>query len=437
MIQPLVGKQRLSLELATHRINIWEGSVRSSKTVCSLLAWVAFVRNAPSGPLYMVGKTERTLKRNCIAPLVEWFGPDAIRPNWGDGTVTICGRLVYLVGANDERSSGKIQGGTAAGAYVDEVALIPESFFRMLGTRLSIEGARLFGTTNPDNPNHWLMKAYLKKSRVHLHHDGKVASVESAIDLARFSFNLRDNPTLPEDYILALDAEFTGLWHKRYIQGLWVLAEGAIWDSFVPDVGGPHVVVDLPDIERWVVAVDYGTLNPFHALLIGLGVDERMYVAREWRHDGRTSNRQMTDVEYSAALRLWLADLDPMSNVDIPDRLAGARTPDKFIVDPSASSFIAQMWRDQMGPSKANNAVADGLRSVSSLLSAGRLRIHADCPELIAEMTGYVWDPKAAAAGVEQPLKVNDHGPDALRYGVMGTGLWWRGWVGMPVADAA
>jgi hypothetical protein len=76
---------------------------------------------------------------------------------------------------------------------------------------------------------------------------------------------------------------------------------------------------------------------------------------------------------------------------------------------------------------------------VSSLLSADRLRIHESCTGLIGEMSGYVWDPKAAERGIEQPLKVDDHGPDAERYGVMGTRRWWRHWlsVELPEAEAA
>ena len=38
---------------------------------------------------------------------------------------------------------------------------------------------------------------------------------------------------------------------------------------------------------------------------------------------------------------------------------------------------------------------------------------------LIGELSGYVWDAKAAKQGEERPVKLDDHGPDALRDGVM------------------
>ena len=63
-----------------------------------------------------------------------------------------------------------------------------------------------------------------------------------------------------------------------------------------------------------------------------------------------------------------------------------------------------------------DNDVLDGIRRVSSLLGRRVLRIHRRCDGLLGEMGSYVWDSKAAAHGVEKPVKSQDHGPDALRY---------------------
>lgn len=400
-VAPLVGKQRLSVELATHRINVWEGAVRSSKTVCSLLWWLRFVRSGPPGNLAMVGKTERTLKRNVVDPLLDMLGPKRCKPNWGDGELLLLGRRVYLAGANNEAAVGKIQGLTLAGAYVDEATLLPEAFWSMLLSRLSVEGAKVAATMNPDTPLHWMMRDYLERASVWLRHDGVVEQHDGGLDLARFSFRLADNPALPASYVEALSNEFTGLWRRRFIEGLWVVAGGAIYDQFDPTPGGPHVVSTLPTIDEWVVAVDYGTTNPFVALLIGLGADDRVYVAREWRWDSRARGRQLTDGEYSTRIREWLDDVG----------LPGASRPVHVIVDPSAASFIAQLWRDGWeGVRGADNAVQDGIRSVATLLARDRLKIHESCSGLLEEKAGYVWDPDAAKRGIERPVKVADHG---------------------------
>ena len=62
-------------------------------------------------------------------------------------------------------------------------------------------------------------------------------------------------------------------------------------------------------------------------------------------------------------------------------------------------------------------SVPDGIRRVSSLLGRRTVRIHRErCEGLLGELGSYVWDSKAAALGVERPVKALDHGPDALRY---------------------
>ena len=435
-------KARLSIRHADAPINIWEGSVRSGKTIASLLAWIAFVRCAPKGDLLMVGRTERTLNRNIIELLIAIVGPDRCSYNAGKGEVILCGRRIYVVGANDEAATGKIQGMTLAGAYVDEATLLPESFWTMLGTRLSVAGARLFATCNPDSPSHYLKRDYLDKASMHITQSGKVVRHDvtdgeldgsgrgQVLHLHRFSFNLLDNPSLDPAYVKRVEATYTGLWALRYIRGLWVIADGAIYDAF--DVEDPTMVGTLPEgvgVKSWVVALDHGSVNPLHALLLGLTTDNRIYIAEEYRFSSREAHRQMSDMEYSAALREWLTDLDPASQA-LPSKRAGARNPDKVIVDPAATGFIIQLNRDDWsGVRTARNTVIPGIRNTASLFHARKILIDPSCVHLIREVAGYVWDTKAAKAGEERPLKVDDHGPDAMRYGVMGTKSWWRFWL--------
>ena len=407
-IQPLRGKQRLSYELATRRINLWEGSVRSSKTVSSLMKWLEFVRTGPPGNLLMIGRTERTLKRNIIDPLVDILGKKRCKFTQGSGEIILLGRRVYVAGANDEGAQNKIRGLTLAGFYADEVSTLPESFWSMLLSRISVPGAKGFGTTNPDSPGHWLMKKFLSRASVHLMSDGTIIEKEG-INLARFSFRLSDNPWLSAEYVASIEEEYTGLWYRRFILGEWVIAQGAIYDMFDP---ARHVIDKLPDIERIIsVGVDYGTRNPFAAEMIGYAKGA-LYVMREYRHDPTMSHRQMTDGEFSVDLAAWLKD----------DR------PNFICIDPSAASFKIQLHRDRMrSVVDANNAVKDGIRMVASLLAQDKLKIHKSCVGLIEEMPGYSWDDDAAAKGEDKPVKLNDHSCDALRYGIATTEGIWRG----------
>ncbi|MFJ9816171.1 PBSX family phage terminase large subunit [Streptomyces sp. NPDC101151] len=399
---PLSDKQLASIRGATARINIWHGSVRSGKTIASLVCFLFLVRRAPAtGLIVIVGRSLQTIERNCLDVLQDptLFGDLAaeVRHTRGATTAVILGRVVHLVGAADARAEGRLRGMTAALAYADEITLLPAPFFRQLLARLSVPGAKLIGTTNPDSPRHWLRTDYLDRA--------------GELDLADFHFKLADNPSLSAAYVAALAAEFTGLWRRRMILGEWVVAEGAIYDSYDE---AQHVVDELPPMRRYWVGIDYGTSNPFSALLLGAGDDDRLYVVSEWRHEARTTRRQMTDAAYSRAVRDWLAE----QRVE----------PEWTFVDPSAASYSTQLWADgHPGVARAVNDVLDGIRSVSVALDSGLLRIHRSCAGLLAELPNYVWSEEAAARGEDRPVKQDDHSVDALRYVLHSTAHEWRG----------
>lgn len=414
------GKQAASIIGSTARLNIWDGSVSSGKTVGSIIRWLEYIATGPEGELLMMGKTERTLKRNVLDPIADLIGP-GLKSSRGAGEARIFGRRVYISGANDERAEVRIRGLTLAGAYGDELTTWPESVFKMLLTRLRVPGAKLFGTTNPDSPTHYIKRDYIDRA--------------GELDLSRWHFALDDNPFLDPAYVEAVKAEFSGLWHRRFIDGEWVAAEGAVYDMLDLTPGARHVYeVDPPPalIDRYVLTIDYGTSNPFVALLLGIGRDENLYVLREWRWDSALAHRQLTDSEYAAKLAEWLdAGCDGLLADDAGRPMAVPLS--AVVIDPSAASFRRQLMSDGWGwATPADNAVLDGIRDVSSMLANNRLRIWAGCEETLREMSGYVWDTTAQARGEDKPLKTADHGPDALRYGVRETRRFWRRWIGAP-----
>lgn len=405
----LSPKQEMSIAHSTARVNVWTGAVRSGKTIASLLRWLIYVANAPrGGQLIVGGKTFDTVARNVFGPLMdpEITGPASklIHYTRGAPTATILGRTVEIITANDSRAENRLRGMTCAGAYVDEATLVPEAYWTQLLARLSVKGAQLFATTNPDNPSHWLRKKFLNRA--------------GELNLKWWHFTLDDNTALDPAYVASLKQEYTGLWYKRFIEGRWVVAEGAVYDMWNPD---EHVIDVIPPIWRWICAsVDYGTSNPLHALLLGIDASQTIYVASEWRHSARDTRRSMTDAEYSAELKKWLA------GYRAPAAHTAGVTPEAFVVDPSAASFIEQLWRDRLNPTPADNAVADGIRLVSSVLGAGKLKVHRSCKALIDEFPGYSWDDKKAQRGIDAPIKVDDHGLDAVRYGIKTTESAWR-----------
>jgi len=384
---PLSPKQLDCIYNSSARLNLVDGAVRSGKTIATIIAWLAFILNAPSGDLLMAGKTERTLVRNVLNIVHLIVGDKHYRINRGEGEATIFGRRVYIVGANDERSEGKIRGLTLAGAYCDGLSLFPESFFAMLLSRLSVPGAKLLGTTNPDSPYHWLKVNYIDRADI--------------LNMKVFHFRLEDNLTLSQEYIDALKTEYTGLWYKRFIQGLWVQAEGAVYDIWDED---KFVVDTVPKCDRYCIGIDYGTSNPTVFVLLG-EKDGVIYVVDEYYWDPSATGKQKTNVEHCDDLITFINN----SKVRI----------DRVVVDPSAASFKVECERRGLNLQDADNAVVDGIRRVASLLGQDQLYVHRSCENVRKEFASYVWDAKAQAKGEDKPVKQNDHSMDALRYGIM------------------
>jgi PBSX family phage terminase large subunit len=374
---------------ATARINIAHGAVRSGKSVgLEQYRWPWYIRNAPQGDLLMAAKTLKALERNVLRPMQDLYGKRRVTYSLGKKEAHVLGRRVELEGGNDAQAESKIRGMTLAGAMVNEATLVPEDFFKQILARMSVAGARLYATTNPDSPYHWLKTDYLDREE------------EPDINLRQWRFLLEHNTFLDPGYVKALKAEYTGLWYKRFILGLWVLAAGAVYDMWDEEehVGLPAEYAGQ-DPYAHLIGIDYGTSNPCVYLDIALyGSREKphAHVTRERFYDGRTE-RQKTDQQH----------LDDLQRFREPI----ARKHHDY-VDPSAASFRAA----GRGLREADNSVLDGIRFVASLLGSGRLTVDPACENVRREFAAYVWDERAQQRGEDKPSKEHDHCMDALRY---------------------
>ncbi len=235
-----------------HRLNLLEGSVRSGKTWISLLLWAVWISTRPVDYAYlMCAKTLQTLKRNCLMLLQELVGEDNFKFSISTKEGRLFGRKILFEGANDAKSENKIRGMTLGGAYCDELTLFPKDFFTMLLSRLSVTGAKLIATTNPDVPTHWLKKDYIDNKKV---------------DMLVLRFLIDDNTTLPADYIRDIKKEYTGVYYERFILGNWVAAEGVIYPQFA-DNPARYIINTPPDDLIFVsIGGDFGGNGSAHTL---------------------------------------------------------------------------------------------------------------------------------------------------------------------------
>ncbi len=233
------------LKCKLHRINLLCGAVRSGKTYISIIRMIGEIITAPkNAPILLIGKSITTLRRNVLIPMQSICGSKNFQFSTAAKTAKLAGHPIFIDGAADSRAEEKIRGMTLYAAYADELSLYSADFFNMLLSRLSMPGAFLIATTNPDSPSHWLYKNFISR--------------DSDIDLKLWNFSFADNPVLNPVYIEQIKKEFRGVFYDRFILGKWCTADGVIYRDFCEN-NSKYIVDNVPDdIMMISIGIDYG-----------------------------------------------------------------------------------------------------------------------------------------------------------------------------------
>ena len=381
------------------KINLLVGSVRSGKTWACIPKILYLCDYPVQGRRLITGVSKASIKTNVLTDLFDVVGPGNYRYNSQSGELKLLGKDWLVYGAHDEGSERALRGSTIGAAVCDEVVIIPMSYWQMLLTRLSPPGSRLYGTTNSDSPFHWLKKDYIDNQD--LRRGGL---------LSHMTCTMADNPNLDRDYVENQKRLYTGVFYKRMILGEWVMASGAVFSgvwtdaTLYDDTTRPVGLYGQGGYADHIIAVDYGTHNPT-VFLDGIDDGTTCWVDNEFYWDSVAEMRQKTDAELVTDLRSFIAS-------------SGCRQEPKVVVDPSAASFITAARQAGLWVVNADNDVMSyGIRRTASALAQRKLRFHRHrCPHSQIEFQSYAWDTKKAENGTEQPIKKNDHCPDAGRY---------------------
>ena len=367
---------------------ICDGAVRSGKTTCMSISFVAWAFYSFDDTSFAVcGKTITSLRRNIITELLprlrglgfecrEKYSQNMVEITLDDRT-----NRFYLFGGRDEGSASLIQGMTLGGVLLDEVALMPRSFVEQALARCSLSGSKFWFNCNPENPRHWFYTEWIKKAKekncLYLH------------------FLMSDNPSLSDHIRQRYESLYSGAFYERFVLGKWVAVDGLVYPFFNEK---EHTTSDLPEnCSQYYISCDYGTVNPASFGLWGY-YNGIWYRLKEFYHDSKAKGFQMTDKEY----------------YDNLVALAGDKRVEAVIVDPSAASFMECIRREgKFRVIPAKNQVSDGIRQVSEKLKQKKIIIGSSCTDTIREFSMYRWDCNSVH---DTPKKEYDHAMDDIRY---------------------
>ena len=377
-------KQILAFPYTDYDALICDGAIRSGKTSIMTIAFIDdAMRRYNNQRFGICGKTVGSAKKNIIEPYlnlsyskkynIKWRGSDnTLIVKQGNKT-----NVFEVFGGKDESSCTLIQGRTLAGILLDEVALMPRSFVEQALARCSVENSKLWFSCNPESPEHWFYKEWICNTEKH--------------NAYRIHFLLDDNPSLSEKKKQQYESNYTGVFYQRFILGLWVVAEGLVY-NFLEE----YITDKTPKGAEYYVSIDYGMQNPFSAGLWAVTGAKATRI-KEYYYCGRDSKVQKTDEDYCQ---------------DIIEFTKGYKIT-KVVVDPSATSFINALRRKHYRVVEADNSVLDGIRRVSNYLKSGNIKINRNCINIIKEFGLYSWDSKSTE---DRVIKENDHCLDECRY---------------------
>jgi PBSX family phage terminase large subunit len=288
---------------------------------------------------------------------------------------------------------------------IPEATETTENDIDMLTTRLRngvMPYQQLVGDCNPQSPKHFL-KGREKRGVMKMFHSKH-----------------EDNPVLFDQetgkitprgaaYLAKLD-NLTGVRYLRLRKGLWVQAEGIVYENYNPEI---HIIdrFDIPKDWRRFWSVDFGYVNPFVWQDWALSPDNVLYLVKQIYKTKRL-------VEDHAK--------------DILRETKGEPKPEKIICDHDAEDRATLERHLGMKTVPAYKDVSPGIQAVESrykvggngkagiyLLRDSLVEVDKELEEskkplcLEDENESYVWDDKSTK---EKPVKENDHGEDAKRY---------------------
>lgn len=273
---------------------------------------------------------------------------------------------------------GRIRGMTAFGAYINEASLANQEVFDEIKARCSGAGARIIADTNPDHPEHWLLKDYIKST---------------AAGIMNFHFCLDDNTFLDERYIKNIkESTPKGMFYDRGINGAWVSGEGVVYPDFDQNV---HVITPLQAkqiiFDRVFCGVDWGWEH--WGAIVVVGVKGSSYYI----------------VEEHAAQHKYIKDWITVAK-DIIRRYGDV----PFYCDPARPEHIAAFQNAGINAYMGNNRVLSGIEAIATLMTNKQFFIvYSQCPRFREEIYKYIWKKNTG-----EPLKENDDVLCAIRYGI-------------------
>ncbi len=299
----------------------------------------------------------------------------------------------------------------------DELLNIEATFAR--GNKGNFQMLYLFNP--PKNPNSpvmkWLEKMKQRPDTIHIHTD------------------YRD---VPPDWLgpdLIQSAEVLQGIDERQYRWVWLGQCVGIDEAIYYMFSNEHMAEPGQNQRFSIIGIggDYGQQNATTFQAFGLDIPHmKLCGLGEYYHSGRESGHQRSPSEYAQDFVRFVAGLE--------EKYGMLNTRFYLFLDPSAKGMqeeIKRATRDadiRVVIRNAENDVKLGISRVQKLLTYQMISVSRTKQEnAVREFGTYEYDKDSIEKGKEEPVKIDDHCMDSIRYVVMG--LWSKMKRWLPVQD--
>jgi PBSX family phage terminase large subunit len=414
-------------------IEIAEGAIRSSKTINSVLKLISFMAlpdMIKSDALWAIGgKTIQTCVRNVIMPMCQIF--NLLDVDYDHNKLSNMLSVYFspdktyniqILGFSDKTSEEVIRGATFAVLMIDEANYAPIEAFMSSLDRVSIRGAKIMLTLNPQDPNSWIYSKVIDNPQLQPY-------------ISYSHWTMADNPSLTKEYIDRVSSQYPkdSSEYRKKILGIRSANDNSIYGGYLSyypsfvNSSNSFVNTDKPsinysedpnnpnykDFDSLVkssfsisIGMDYGagsvTICPLCALSGG-----KIIVIDEWFFDNNKIKSDKDEITIDKILSgciglvdKWFPNHKDVVNLESPHDAAIIRSTIK--ATPGYSNRLA--------PYMFKPSLLDNISLLQKLFYSNSILINSRCVELIKSLQSYSW------LDEDRPDKRSgDHGADSLR----------------------
>lgn len=331
-------------------------------------------------PQYILaGATLGTIQKNVLIELSNKYGIEFKFDKYNN--FMLFGVQVVQTGHSKVSGIGSIRGMTSYGAYINEASLAHEEVFDEIKSRCSGYGARILVDTNPDHPEHWLLKDYIENT------DPKAG-------ILSYQFKLDDNTFLNERYKQSIKASTpSGMFYERNINGMWVSGDGVVYSDFDLETNTiTQAQADSIPMKEYFAGVDWGYEHYGSIVVIGRDIRDNFYLLEEHAYQFK-----------------FIDDWVDIAN-DIKERYGNIN----FYCDTARPEYLTEFRRNRIRAINADKKVLSGIEEVAKLFKLNRFYVvYERMDRFKQEIFKYVWHKTSG-----EPIKEFDDVLDSIRYAI-------------------